>query len=628
MAKRQGRGRPKGSRVQKKAKQSANVKMAVLDNPSNELEIDPEFIEEHETGTMAKRKGRGLPKESSVQKKAKQSANVETSVLDIPSNELEVDPEFVEEQETGTHGFTLSDSPVLVDPGFVAEQETDMPKKRGRGRPKRSRDQNCQESVRRNVSSPINLSNMVENVHGCEESENADLQDYVVDNPSNKLEVAPGFVEEQERGMVQNCHRNPDGTDIYDDSSNMMEVSPVDKEESDVDIRVRPKKNIRGRTRGLILEMKRKQSPDGKLDVVIHPTRMVAVGPGRNDFITDLSIILRKNARFNVNKWSRVPQSTRDTIVEKVLNNWRLPGTDMVQKAIIDEAGRLYRNWRNRLHEHYLMFETKEEALKHVPDDVNESDWKFLVDYFSSPSFEIMSMKNKASKAKQRTHHTSGRKSFQAASFDARDPVTGQEPDLQKLWQITHKRANGEWVDETSKEINDKVAEQIDERLQENSEDGVAIIEPEIIKTAFKSVVGKKSYMQGFGDGLRESSSSARVQKLQAELDAQRMETENSKKECNEIRAKLVEVESQLAEERRKREESEARLQDRQKEMQEINSQVQTAIQSALSQYFPPKTEASTSSDHGKIVELEAQLHEAEDVITDIRSELARYRLY
>ncbi|GAU18757.1 hypothetical protein TSUD_80460 [Trifolium subterraneum] len=273
--------------------------------------------------------------------------------------------------------------------------------------------------------------------------------------------------------------------------------------------------------------MKRKQSPDGKLDVVIHPTRMVAVGPGRNDFITDLSIILRKNARFNVNKWRRVPQSTRDTIVEKVL----------------------------------------------------------------------------------------------------RDPVTGEEPDLQKLWQITHIRANGEWVDETSKEINDKVAEQIDEKLLKNSEDGVATIEPEIIKTAFKSVVGKKSYMQGFGEGLRASSSSDRVQKLQAELDAQRMETENAKKECNEIRAKLVEVESQLAEERRKREESEARLQDRQKEMQEINNQVQTAIQSALSQYCPPKTEASTSSDHEKIAELEAQLHEAEDVITDIRSELARIML-
>jgi hypothetical protein len=49
---------------------------------------------------------------------------------------------------------------------------------------------------------------MMQVVHECEESRNA--------------------------GMVQNCHRNPDGTDIYDDSSNMMEVSPVDKEESDV----------------------------------------------------------------------------------------------------------------------------------------------------------------------------------------------------------------------------------------------------------------------------------------------------------------------------------------------------------------------------------------------------------
>lgn len=117
----------------------------------------------------------------------------------------------------------------------------------------------------------------------------------------------------------------------------------------------------------------------------------------------------------------------------------------MVRKAIIDEAGRLYRNWRNRLHEYYLMFETKEEALKHVPEDVNGPDWKFLVDYFSSPSFEVRSLllfifylvnfnkfhnmlfvdiqmistKNKACRAKQRTLHTSGRKSFQAISFDA-----------------------------------------------------------------------------------------------------------------------------------------------------------------------------------------------------------------
>lgn len=368
----------------------------------------------------------------------------------------------------------------------------------------------------------------------------------------------------------------------------------------------------------------------------------------------------------------------------------------------MDEACRLYRNWRNRLHDHYLMFETKEEALKHVPDDITASDWQILVDYFSSPYFKIMSTKNKANKAKQLTNHTSGPKPFVAVSYDARDKVTGKEPDLQTLWQLTHKRANGEWVDEASKEINDKVDEQIKEKQRqlEESQCGTETIEPEIISTAFKTVVGKKSCMQGFGAGPN-SSSSIRFQQLQAELeaqkretensrkecneikarlveaesqleeerwkrketevclvdrqkemqemnsqvqaaiqsallpycpplqaelDAQKMETENARKECNEIRARLFEVESQLEKERQKREETEIRLVDRQKEMQEINTQVQTAIQSALSHYCLPTTEAETSSrQKRKIAELEAQLIEAEDVITDLRSELSTY---
>lgn len=65
--------------------------------------------------------------------------------------------------------------------------------------------------------------------------------------------------------------------------------------------------------------MKRQQSADGKLDVIIHPTRLVAIGPGRNDFITDLSVIVRKNARLNVHKWRQVTQNTRDAIVQDVL---------------------------------------------------------------------------------------------------------------------------------------------------------------------------------------------------------------------------------------------------------------------------------------------------------------------
>jgi len=72
---------------------------------------------------MVKRKGRGQPKASSLLKKVKHSEKVESVILSNPSYELEVDLGFVEEQETGKHGFTLSYS-APVDLGFVEEQES------------------------------------------------------------------------------------------------------------------------------------------------------------------------------------------------------------------------------------------------------------------------------------------------------------------------------------------------------------------------------------------------------------------------------------------------------------------------------------------------------------------------
>jgi hypothetical protein len=57
---------------------------------------------------MAKRKLRDRPKASSLQQMVKQRANVKSAVLDNRSNEFEVDPELVEQQVTGAHGFPLS----------------------------------------------------------------------------------------------------------------------------------------------------------------------------------------------------------------------------------------------------------------------------------------------------------------------------------------------------------------------------------------------------------------------------------------------------------------------------------------------------------------------------------------
>lgn len=50
--KKRGRGRPKGSSLQKKVNNSADDEVVIPDNPSNVLEVDPEFREELEEGMM------------------------------------------------------------------------------------------------------------------------------------------------------------------------------------------------------------------------------------------------------------------------------------------------------------------------------------------------------------------------------------------------------------------------------------------------------------------------------------------------------------------------------------------------------------------------------------------------
>ena len=136
-------------------------------------------------GAMPKRKGRGRPKGSHVQKEVKESADGEFAIPNIPLNGLKADPDFIEEQEGGTHRLT-SYIPflfVFCSLCFCCENHmltvviiyqlcdsgSILPRKKGRGRPKGSRAQNCQ--VHGNLNSRINPSNMVEVAPGCEEPE-------------------------------------------------------------------------------------------------------------------------------------------------------------------------------------------------------------------------------------------------------------------------------------------------------------------------------------------------------------------------------------------------------------------------------------------------------------------------
>ncbi|XP_057445352.1 uncharacterized protein LOC130737561 [Lotus japonicus] len=225
-----------------------------------------------------------------------------------------------------------------------------------------------------------------------------------------------------------------------------LEILQLPLEVNNKEIVRRRKKAGRGKTTGISVSKRKEKSATGKLNVVIPPGKMVAVGPGAPDFVTEISVQVQKRAPFNVKKWKKVPDEAKNDIVSRVYNAFDIEQTDHNKAVILATADRLYRSHRGRLHQHFKQYETNEIALEHKPDELSEGDWEYLVDYFSSPDYKAMSERNRSNKAKQAINHRCGRKSFQAVSYDARDPETGKEPNYQDLWRMTHTNNSGVWI--------------------------------------------------------------------------------------------------------------------------------------------------------------------------------------
>ncbi|XP_019243234.1 PREDICTED: uncharacterized protein LOC109223393 isoform X2 [Nicotiana attenuata] len=161
---------------------------------------------------------------------------------------------------------------------------------------------------------------------------------------------------------------------------------------------------------------------------------------------------------------------------------------------------------------------------------------------------EQMSERNNTNKEKQEMNHICGRKSFQAVSFDARDPRIGKEPNLQKPWKMTHMKS-GHWVNDVSAEFNDKLTEIVAEQTQE-VEEGTDV-DP-IVNAAFVKLVGEKSgYCRGQGSGVKPPSRRS-MHVTQEQLQAQQKKVEEERHKRESVECKLIEVENQLDEEQKK----------------------------------------------------------------------------
>lgn len=71
-------------------------------------------------------------------------------------------------------------------------------------------------------------------------------------------------------------------------------------------------------------------------------------------------------------------------------DTFQLPDIQHNRDTILQTAKNLYRYRRSRLHDHFKKFATKELRLQNMPSQVNEAEWKFLVEYFISDDFKVI----------------------------------------------------------------------------------------------------------------------------------------------------------------------------------------------------------------------------------------------
>ncbi|XP_057445739.1 uncharacterized protein LOC130737896 isoform X2 [Lotus japonicus] len=89
------------------------------------------------------------------------------------------------------------------------------------------------------------------------------------------------------------------------------------------------KKAGRGKTTGISVSKRKEKSATGKLHVLIPPGKMVAVGPGAPDFVTEISVQVQKRAPFNVKKWKKVPDEAKNDIVSRV---YQIDSTEAIER--------------------------------------------------------------------------------------------------------------------------------------------------------------------------------------------------------------------------------------------------------------------------------------------------------
>ncbi|KAH7864419.1 hypothetical protein Vadar_029394 [Vaccinium darrowii] len=164
-------------------------------------------------------------------------------------------------------------------------------------------------------------------------------------------------------------------------------------------------------------------------------------------------------------------------IWEEVKANTEAP--EIYKHNCLRSVGRKWNYWKDTVkRKYYNRYSTDEERLANCPDRVDPNQWKILVAFWGSEAAKECSTKNGGNRGNQMTHST-GRK----AHCRVRN-----EPDRIEVYEETHKRKNGGYVDKASTEAMSRIKEKLSQLPESLQSD------PNVREEIFTDVLGRDKH--------------------------------------------------------------------------------------------------------------------------------------
>ncbi|RVX06408.1 hypothetical protein CK203_023696 [Vitis vinifera] len=165
------------------------------------------------------------------------------------------------------------------------------------------------------------------------------------------------------------------------------------------------KRNVRGKTRGVILDKLIEANGGKPLPITIKPSDGKKIGKYYEKLSNEIGLTVRQHAPVRVEKWKQMPRAEINTMFDRIKffpcltmkEKFALDLTqEHVKKSLEKQLSDRFRNWRCDLHKHFKKFPTVVEAKRNPHKSVsNQEDWDYLCDRFSSEEFKVkFSMNN------------------------------------------------------------------------------------------------------------------------------------------------------------------------------------------------------------------------------------------